>query len=258
MNIFLNICRKLLLIIVLFACCGLSACATYSADNPADPYESYNRKVFAFNMVMDKTVLRPIAKSYEFVTPNFVQHRVTHVFANLDNVTTVFNDFLQFKFAYASVDLWRLVINSTLGLGGMFDVASKFGLPKHNEDFGLTLAYWGAPRSSFFVAPLLGPSTLRDTFGSAIDLLSLNYAIWRWINPSWLQWGLYGLELVNKRANLLVSDPLVDQAFDPYAFVRDAYMQQRNQQIAANKVPFAELYQQPAKAKSAADNFSNG
>lgn len=234
-----RICIKLLL-----CCCiaSLVGCASRSAVDPQDPYQAYNRKIFAFNMGVDKILLRPMAKSYDFIMPNYLRARVSNAFDNLGTVTTVFNDVLQAKIAYATTDLWRLIINTTLGLGGMYDVASKIGFPKHEEDFGLTLAQWGATDSAFFMTPFLGPSTLRDTFGSGVDLVGLHYALWKWINPPWLQWAIYGLQVVNTRANLLVSDPLVEQAFDPYVFVRDAYMQQRQQEIAANKVPFKDLY----------------
>lgn len=233
--------RIIMMVVLIVSMANLVSCATPNGAK-VDPYESYNRKVYNFNVIMDKVLLRPVAHTYEFVTPSFVRARLTNVFANLDNVSTVFNDVLQFKLKFATMDLWRLVINTTLGLGGMFDMASHMGFPKHQEDFGLTLASWGATNSSYFVTPFLGPSTVRDTFGSGVDVVAMNYAAWRWIEPGWLQWALYGVMLVNTRANLLVADPLLDSAFDPYVFMRNAYMQQRKMQVAQNSIPFDELY----------------
>ena len=221
---------------------NLVACASHPSSNGMDPYESYNRKVFGFNRVVDKVVFRSIAKTYNFITPDFVQARVTNVFSNLDTAITVANDFLQFKVAFAVVDLWRLLINSTLGLGGMFDVAGKMGFPHHREDFGLTLAHWGAKQSNYVMTPLLGPSTLRDSFGMVLDLSAFNYAVWMQIKPHWIGWTSYGVDLINMRSRLLVADPLVDGAFDPYVFVRDAYLQRRKKQIADNEISFYDLY----------------
>lgn len=251
-------CRFLNILLVCGLTINLVACASGVASSNIDPYESYNRKVFAFNSFVDKTVFRPVAKTYDFITPDFVQARVTNVFSNLDTAVTIANDFLQFKIAFAVMDMWRLLINSTLGLGGMFDVAGKIGMPQHREDFGLTLAHWGAKNSSYTITPFLGSSTFRDTFGTSFDLVAANYAFWNHIKPGWIEWSAYGLDLVNMRARLLAVDPLVDGAFDPYVFVRDAYLQRRKKQVADNEISFYDLYKDYHKpvAESAEDSVA--
>jgi phospholipid-binding lipoprotein MlaA len=205
---------------------SLIGCATTGPNN--DPYEGYNRKVFKFNMAVDRGLFRPIASAYAFVTPKPVRRSVTNFFANVDEIPNMGNDLLQANFPWLFSDAGRFMINSTLGIGGLFDVASMWGLERHKQDFGLTLATWGWRKSPYLMVPLLPPSTPRDLVGFGGDIAM---SPWTYIEPSWVGYAAYGLEFVNKRANLLPMDKLVDEAFDPYVFVREAYLQNREAQI---------------------------
>lgn len=202
---------------------SLSACAP---QNPRDPLEPYNRKVFAFNRVVDKVAFRPVAVVYHTITPKFVNVGVTNFFGNLNEINAIANDVLQFRLGYTLSDAWRLIINSTIGVLGLFDVATKVGLPKHQQDFGLTLARWGFKSSPYFVLPFLGPSTLRDALALPVDYYLIS--AWPYIDTEdGLRASLAALCLVDMRADLLHADKLVDKAFDPYVFVREAYLQKR-------------------------------
>jgi phospholipid-binding lipoprotein MlaA len=220
--------RSLSLASALAAAALLTGCAK-KAPTPTDPYESYNRPVYYFNMGVDVAVYRNLALAYDFVTPTIVQNRVTSFFNNLGETTTFPNDLFQGKINYALIDMTRFVVNSTIGLGGLFDVASHLGLPTHTNDFGITLAsYSDTPTSPYFVIPFLGPSTLRDAFAMPVDAATYPPT---YIGSSWLAWGLFGLQLTNERAILLPMDRVIAASFDTYAFVRDAYLQTRNAKI---------------------------
>ena len=204
----------------------LSGCATApKATNPNDPYEALNRKVFAFNMAVDDLVFSPAAEVYTTIVPKPLQTRVSNFYDNIGEVPTVLNDVLQAKPVQALADAWRFVINSTVGIFGIFDVASKIGLKRHYEDFGLTLARWGAKKSPYIMLPLLGPSTVRDTLGIPVNYYLLS--VYPHINRE-VRYYLVGLDLIDVRANLLPAHKLIKQAFDPYVFVRNAYFQHRN------------------------------
>jgi len=203
----------------------LSACATVTTPTPGDPLESANRTIFKFNDTLDRAVLKPMAQGYSWAVPQGVRNSVTNVFDNVGDTYTMANDLLQGKVADGSEDLMRVVMNTFFGLGGLFDVASQAGLPKHNQDFGLTLAHYGVPPGPYLVVPLLGPSTLRDSSDFIVTYFAdpITY-----IKPDWASAVLYGVRLVNSRANLLgASDLLSDAALDKYSFVRNAYLQRR-------------------------------
>lgn len=191
-----------------------------------DPFEPLNRKIFAFNMVIDKALFRPVARAYDCVVPAPIVCSIGNFFDNLDDVPNVANNILQFKFYDAWSDLWRLAFNTTFGVLGLFDVATCAGLPKHHQDFGLTLARYGFTCSPYLVVPFFGPTTIRDTVGWSVDWRYLS--IWGILEPTSLRYGLYGLRLVHKRAALLAADKLIDESLDPYIFVRDAYLQKRD------------------------------
>lgn len=206
---------------------------TKHPTNPNDPYERYNRAMFGFNMGMDHAIYRPIAKVYTTVTPTVLQKGVTNVFANVGELTTIPNDVLQCKFKYALMDIWRFLINTTLGVGGLFDIATRMGLPKHYEDFSLTLAYYSDnPQSPYLILPFLGPLTVRDAVTQYIDYWT---APWPYLSPDSLTYSMFALKWVNIRSRLLPADKLIDIAFDPYAFVRSAYLQTRDNLIKNNK-----------------------
>lgn len=201
-----------------------------------DPYEKFNRRVFAVNMTLDKYIFKPVAHGYDTITPVPIRKGIGNFFANLDMLNTIPNDLLQGKTAYFTADTWRFILNSTLGIGGLFDVATRFGLPKHHEDFGLTLAYWGGEcglkPQPYLMLPVLGSTTTRDAFGKIPT-----YATWpfTYIDPQYYNYGAWALSALDKRADLLPADKLVEDSFDPYIFVRSAYLQSRNHQIEKNR-----------------------
>ncbi|HLD16455.1 MAG TPA: VacJ family lipoprotein [Coxiellaceae bacterium] len=209
----------------------VSACANKNSINPRDHYESFNRKSYRFNEGVDTLVYKPIAYTYSKVMPNRFQEAITHAYDNVYELPTVANDLLQFRFIFALGDTARFILNSTIGVLGIFDVAEKLGLPKHKNDFGLTLAYWSEQpkRYEYLDVPFLGPNTFRDTLGMFIDTAFLNPV--SYIKPHWIPYAFYGGRLITKRAELLPSDKMVQGAFDPYVFVRDAYMQNRDIQL---------------------------
>lgn len=216
--------------IVVASLLALSGCAKKTETQ--DPYESFNRQVFAFNTTVDKAVLKPVAEGYQFVTPTFVRTGVTNFFNNLSVPATFVNDILQGKARFAIVDVTRLIVNTTVGVGGLFDVATHMGITHHRNDFGKTFAYWtGDDRSDYLMLPFLGPSTFRDT--AAIPFTVLSNPLF-YVNNDAINYGGTALDFVNFRANLLPSDPLVYNAFDPYAAMRDAYLQTRNKAILHN------------------------
>ncbi len=208
----------------------LSACAKNT--NTQDVYEAYNRKAFDFNITVDKTLIKPVAQAYDYVTPQFVRTGVTNFFNNLAVPGAFINDIFQGKGRFAIVDLARFVVNTTVGIVGLIDIADDIGIPDHRNDFGKTFAYWtGDVNSSYLVLPFLGPSTVRDTIALPFDAITdpLFYA-----NNKKLYYGGNALNLINFRANLLSSDALLYNAFDPYAAMRDAYLQTRNKNVLQN------------------------
>lgn len=221
---------------ILLGGCASTHAPQQQATNNVDPYEHFNRKIYTFNTKVDNYVLKPVAEGYVTVTPAVVRHGVTNAFNNVDMITTVPNDILQGKFVYAVSDGWRFIINSTAGVGGLFDVATKLGIPAHHEDFGLTLAQWGLKKNSpYLMLPLLGPSNPRDTIGLFVDYMS---SPWPYIRPWWIPTTVLAIKSVNTRANLLPADKLVKNSFDPYIFVREASIQARQQQIEDNQLTY--------------------
>lgn len=202
-----------------------------------DPYEGFNRAMFAVNEGLDTVAIKPIAQAYDFVTPLPVRAGVGDFFGNILDVRNVLNNTLQGKLSDAGVDLGRLLINSTIGIFGLFDVASELGLQRHDEDFGQTLAVWGWEDSSFLFWPLVGPKTVRDTGGLIVDIYT--DPTWYTINKSVAaRNSLVALRFVDVRASLLPSDKVVDEAaLDKYAYVRDAYLQRRRSQIFDGSPP---------------------
>ena len=202
----------------------LSGCATTGERDPADPLEPANRRVYDFNMAVDRATLRPAATVYKDHVPKVVQTGVGNFFTNLSVPVTAVNNLLQRKPVAAGQDLLRFVINSTLGWGGIFDIASPSGIPLHNEDLGQTLGTYGVPAGPYLMVPLLGPSTVRDLPSSVVDrLLQPLY----WFNPGNARWVSLGLSLLDTRARLLPLDATIAQAYDPYAFVRNAFLARR-------------------------------
>ncbi len=207
---------------------AITGCSTVSNK---DPLEGLNRGIYKFNDVADKAVFKPVAGAYKAVTPTPVRTGVNNFFSNLNTFVTTINQVLQFKFSKAAESAGRFVVNSTVGILGFIDVASKDGIKKHDEDFGQTLAHWGMGDGPYLVLPFLGPSTFRDTGGLVVDSLAFN-PIGYVENPRSRN-VLIGSKFIDKRAELLPGSDLLDEAaLDPYAFMRDAYFQRRKHQIS--------------------------
>lgn len=230
--------QRILTIIMLASTLSLASCATtQQAAKPGepdnqDPLESLNRGTFTFNRKFDKYLFRPIAVGYDYIMPDFVENRLSNFFSNLNMVPTVANDVLQADLFYIFNDTWRFAVNSTFGIGGLFDVGSHIGLKDHHQDFGVTLARWGYRPSSYFVIPFLGPSTIRDGLGEAVNMWA---TVWPYIDPIWISYSAYGTYMVNMRSAHLEEDELIQQAFDPYVFVRNAYLQNRQLVIESDE-----------------------
>jgi len=193
-------------------------------DIEQDPWENFNRSIFNFNEGLDKAIAKPIAKGYRAITPDPVEQSISNVFSNLLEVRNVINDVLQGKLGQAANDSGRFLVNSTLGLAGLFDVAEKMGLPQSDgEDFGQTLAVWGVGKGPFVMLPLFGPSSLRGTVGLPVDSYSNPVT---YINDVPVRNSLYFVDLVVTRASLLDAEALISG--DKYVFLREAYLQRRD------------------------------
>jgi phospholipid-binding lipoprotein MlaA len=210
---------------VVVAAALLAGCTTVPTPTKGDPFEGLNRTIFTVNDKIDQYALKPVAKGYVWATPQPVRDSVTNFFSNIGDVYIAANNLLQLKITDGVQDIMRIVINTVFGVGGLFDVATLAKLPKHENDLGLTLGHYGVPPGPYLVLPLFGPSTVRDAVGSVGNYYvnPLSY-----IDPPGLSWALYGLNVVNTRANLLnASDVLEGAALDKYSFVRNAYLQRR-------------------------------
>jgi len=215
--------RRLILVLAL-GVAGLSGCAT-TGGNPQDPLEPLNRKIYSFNEHVDELVVKPAAHAWRLLLPDFARTGISNFFSNIGDVVVALNNVLQGKLTAAGQDVSRVAVNSTIGLLGFIDVASKIGLEKHDEDFGQTLGWWGIGNGPYVVLPFFGPSTLRDTAGLAVDLKTYPLA---YVEPVHDRNTLLGARVVSKRSELLgASNVLEAAALDPYAFLRDAYLQRR-------------------------------
>lgn len=204
---------------------------------PEDPWEGFNRKVFAFNEVIDRYALKPVARGYRFVTPDPVETGVGNFFSNLGEPRTVLNSLLQGKGRNASIAMSRFLINTTVGIGGLWDVASRMEITGQEEDFGQTLGVWGWEESRYLVLPLLGPSTLRDTGGLPADMYSYPTT---YVEDDETRLGLTALRIIDTRAGVLDQEALIQG--DRYAFIRDAYLQRRRFEVSDGELgedPFA-------------------
>jgi phospholipid-binding lipoprotein MlaA len=204
---------------------------------PNDPLERLNRATYAFNDALDRMLAKPLARGYKSVTPQPVRGAVSNFLANLYYPTTALNQFLQGKFRYGFSDSARFVVNSTIGIGGFFDPATKLGLGAHDEDFGQTLGHWGVPPGPYLVLPLFGPSDFRDAPTRLIDTYTEvpHYAP----KPIRTKTGLIvrGARGIDQRAQLIGADEAINNAFDPYALLRDAYVRQRQYNVMDGNVP---------------------
>jgi phospholipid-binding lipoprotein MlaA len=214
----------------------LSGCASQGDRVPGDPAEGFNRAMYTFNDKLDTYALKPVAKGYKFVLPNVVQTGVGNFFSNLGTLTSIVNDLFQFKFEKAMTDTGRFAINSTFGIGGLIDWASKDGIEYNKEDFGQTLGHWGWKDSSYLVLPFFGPGTVRDYGGLAVDSLAFDPLYYVDHVPT--RNVLLVTKTISTRASYLPGSDLLDEAaLDPYAFMRDAYLQRRQNQIYDGNPP---------------------
>ena len=220
----------------------MAGCATTQQTERVakiDPFESMNRAVFTFNENADEYVIKPVAEAYQFVLPDFVRTGVTNFFSNIGDVFVAVNNLLQGKPGNAANDIGRFLVNSTIGILGLFDVATEAGLEKNKEDFGQTLGVWGVPSGPYVVLPLFGPSSVRDTAGLALDIKTDFILNSNQLNHD-QKVGSTVLRVVNQRANLLdASQLLEDAAFDKYSFLRDSYLQRRRNQVYDGNPPLS-------------------
>ncbi|HEX5363054.1 MAG TPA: VacJ family lipoprotein [Gallionella sp.] len=227
-----------------------SGCATH-ANNPADPLESFNRGMYQVNDTLDKAIAKPVAQGYDAVMPLPGKIMVSNFFSNLDDILVTANDVLQLKLRQGFSDGMRVVVNSSIGVGGLFDFASM-RLEKHNEDFGQTLGYWGVGPGPYIVLPILGPSTLRDGAGLYVDGQPSRL---RRVSHIPTRNQLYATKLISRRAELLKQEKVLDEAvIDRYAYIRDAYLLRRQSLVYDGNPPRPEYdeyeeedYIEPAK-----------
>lgn len=211
--------RPFLLLLLLLACPVLGS--DQDEHNP-DPLEPLNRKLFALNNTLDKYILRPVARGYDFILPAPAKRGMGNFFANLYEVNSTINGVLQGRFLGAGQSAGRFLVNSTIGVLGFFDVASQMGIRPYRADFGQTLAVWGARPGPFLMVPLFGPRTVRSGAGSLFDLYT---SVPAYLDSRSLRYTLWGLELIDGRSRLLKADTLMSG--DEYIFLRDAYLQSR-------------------------------
>lgn len=225
--------RRWLTASLLVTCLG--ACSTVPGGHPSDPFETVNRGTYAFNDAVDRVVLKPVATVYQQVTPRPVRSGVRNFFSNLDDLWSAANNVLQLKGAAAGDNLARFGVNTFLGLGGIFDIASDLGIERHPEDFGQTLGHWGMGPGPYVVLPLLGSSTLRDTAALPVDY---TFDPLSDIDNAGVRTALDVLNLVDLRARLLRAGELIDgAALDTYSFTRDVYLQRRRSLVYDGNPP---------------------
>ena len=201
-----------------------TGCATGPDRKPGDPLEPMNRQIFKFSDAIDRTIAQPVARGYQKVTPQPIRQAISNFFSNLGDLGNAVNNILQLKITDATEDIMRFAMNSTFGIGGLLDFATPAGLPKHHEDFGLTLGHWGVPSGPYLVLPLFGPSSVRDSTSYVVDF---RFSVIHYLKPA-VRNPMYIAQFISARSDLLgASDLLQAAALDKYSFVRDAYTQQR-------------------------------
>ena len=229
---FVTICfvkRWALIAVVL----GLSGCAT-TANNPRDPFEGFNRVMFSVNEGID-VVVKPVAQGYDNVTPMPIKAGIGNFFGNIADLWIAFNNFLQGKPVDGVTDVGRVLVNSTVGIVGLFDVASDIGLEKHAEDFGQTLGSWGVNGGPYLFWPIIGPRNVRDTFGFVVDASVDPVGHLDDVSARNI---LMGVRFIDLRASLLPADKIVEEAaFDKYNYIRNAYFQNRRSAIHDGNPP---------------------
>lgn len=216
--------RPVFAVVLLAASLGGCASTRVGEPDPRDPWERVNRATFAFNDAVDRAIAKPAARGYKRFVPRVVRTGVSNFFSNLEQPLNAVNNLLQGKLDPAANDLGRFVLNTTLGLGGLFDPASPAGFERNEEDFGQTFGKWGASPGPYLVLPFMGPSTVRDGVGSIADWYADPTS---YIEDDGLSFGLKALELLDSRARLLDAEAALEGAYDRYRLVRSAYLQRR-------------------------------
>ena len=216
----------------LFVCAGVAMMPlAANAATEDDPWEGFNRVVFKFNDTLDTYALKPIAQGYQFITPQFLEDGIHNMYRNVGDVRNLANNVLQVKHHAAGVDTARLLMNTIVGVGGFFDVGTKMGLQRNDEDFGQTLGYWGLSSGPYLVLPLLGPSTVRDALGIYPDSYAEPY---RYMHDVSARNTVAGMKIIDARANLLSAEKLITG--DKYIFIRNAYLQSREFKVKDGQV----------------------
>ena len=216
----------------LFVCAGVAMMPfAANAATEDDPWEGFNRVVFKFNDTLDTYALKPIAQGYQFITPQFLEDGIHNMYRNVGDVRNLANNVLQVKPQAAGVDTARLLMNTSIGVGGFFDVGTKMGLQRNDEDFGQTLGYWGLSSGPYLVLPLLGPSTVRDALGIYPDSYAEPY---RYMHDVSARNTVAGMKIIDARANLLSAEKLITG--DKYIFIRNAYLQSREFKVTDGQV----------------------
>jgi phospholipid-binding lipoprotein MlaA len=228
----LRIFIAVLLTAVAIANSGCASRGSATKGKNVDPFEPVNRGIYRFNDATDRFILRPAAKGYQWITPDPVQVSISNAFDNWTYPVTIVNGFLQAKFKQGFSDTGRFLVNTTIGILGLFDPATPLGLVEHREDFGQTFAKWGAPPGPFIMVPLFGPRTILSGIGTLADV-QVNPLV-QWRNTSMRDKALI-LWAIETRASLIGPDKIIEDAFDPYLFVRDAYLQNREFLISDGK-----------------------
>lgn len=235
MTLFRGVGLAMTLVLSLLTGCATTGKAPPTAAQKVDPWENWNRKVYAFNDTLDEAVLQPVATTYTKVVPQPVRRGFSNFVGNFGDVWSGLNNLLQGKVADGLSDFVRVGTNTLFGLGGFLDVAGEMGIDRHNEDLGQTLGAWGMAPGPYVVWPLLGPSTLRDSLAMPVDR-SISPALA--IHNEAAKYTVTGLQLVNERAGLLAATGMLgDIALDKYSFVRDAYLQRRRSLVYDGEVP---------------------
>jgi phospholipid-binding lipoprotein MlaA len=242
----------------------LAGCASTAKTNELDPWEGWNRGTQEFNDDLDKAILKPMAKGYKWITPKFVDDGISNFFSNMNDIGVTLNDFMQLKMAQGGMDASRFLINTTAGVAGFIDVAKMIDLPKHNEDFGQTLGFWGVPTGNYLVVPFLGASSPREVAGAVGDAL---------MNPLTYTFALAGgsavvsavnagaktVDVTDTRSDLMTTEKIVDEAsVDRYSFIKNSYQQRREYLLHDGNVPEEEEVQlEEAKPEGAGTTKTN-
>ncbi|GDX84152.1 hypothetical protein LBMAG43_01940 [Methylococcaceae bacterium] len=219
-----------------FVFLSVAACSAKQVkETPApkkDAFESFNRGMYSFNENLDKAILKPIAKGYMWATPDIVEKGVTNFFSNINDIGVTVNDLLQFKMTQSGMDASRFIVNTTAGGLGVVDVAQMVDLPKHNEDFGQTLGFWGVPAGNFLMLPFAGPSSPREMVGMLGDAMlnpfSYTFLFGGGVAVTAVSRGVNALDVTNTRATLMGTEKMINEAAsDKYNFIKNAYQQRR-------------------------------